>query len=61
MIGYAVYLFQAATLHAFRSVTEKRNYPGHLLMSVVSVFICAGMMVYFAAEAMVEFRLAPFE
>lgn len=52
LLGYAVYLFQAAMLHLYRHVTDEKSSTARLWRSVVPTLLYAGMMTYFAVFAL---------
>lgn len=53
VIAYALYLFQAAGLHAYRYVTSIEKSPARLWRSVVATALLAAMMMFFAIAALV--------
>ena len=48
LLGYALYLFQAALLHAYRYFTDQKKSRARLWRSVIATLLYAGMMTYFA-------------
>lgn len=50
LLGYAVYLFQAAMLHAYRYFTDEIKSPFRLWRLSIATFLYAGMMTYFALK-----------
>jgi hypothetical protein len=53
LFGYAVYLFQAAMLHGYRYFTDEKRLPARLWRSCLTTFLYAGIMAYFAWNAVV--------
>ncbi|MDD2338130.1 MAG: hypothetical protein PHD01_16345 [Geobacteraceae bacterium] len=53
LIGYAVYLFQAALLHGYRYFTDEKKLTARLWRSCLTTLLYAGMMTYFACNAVV--------
>lgn len=51
ILGYALYLFQAALLHFYRYLTDAARSPARLWRSVVATLLFAGMMTYFGVRA----------
>jgi hypothetical protein len=51
LLGYAVYLFQAAILHGYRYFTDEKKSPARLWRSCLTTLLYAGMMAYFACNA----------
>jgi len=51
ILGYALYLFQAAMLHLYRYLTDARRSPARLWRSVVATLLFAGMMTFFGVRA----------
>jgi len=51
ILGYALYLFQAALLHLYRYLTEAPRSPARLWRSVVATLLFAGMMGFFGVRA----------
>jgi hypothetical protein len=47
LLGYALYLFQAACLHGYRYFTDAKKNPARLWRSCVATLLFAGMMVFF--------------
>ena len=48
LLGYAVYLFQAAALHGYRYFTDEKKSPARLWRSFLATLLYAGMMAFFA-------------
>lgn len=48
LLGYALYLFQAAMLHAYRYFTDDKKSPSRLWRSVIATLLYVSMMSYFA-------------
>ena len=53
LLGYAVYLFQAAVLHGYRYFTDEKKSPARLWRSCLTTLLYAGMMAYFACNTVV--------
>lgn len=53
LLGYALYLFQAACLHGYRYFTDKEKSPARLWRSFLSTLLYAGMMGFFALNALI--------
>jgi hypothetical protein len=51
LLGYALYLFQAAMLHFYRYLTDARRSPARLWRSVLAALLFAGMMTFFGVRA----------
>ncbi len=51
ILGYALYLFQAAMLHFYRYLTDATRSPARLWRSVVAALLFVGMMSYFGVLA----------
>jgi len=51
LLGYALYLFQAAMLHFYRYLTELPRLPARLWRSVLATLLFAGMMTFFGVRA----------
>ena len=51
ILGYALYLFQAAMLHFYRYLTDPSRSPARLWRSVVAALLFVGMMSYFGVRA----------
>jgi hypothetical protein len=54
LLGYAVYLFQAAGLHGYRYLTEENKSPARLWRSFLATLLFAGMMTFFGIYALVR-------
>jgi len=48
LLGYAIYLFQAALLHLYRFIVTEKKASARLKTSVIPTFLYASMMTYFA-------------
>lgn len=53
LLGYAVYLFQAAALHGYRYFTDEVKMPRRLWQFCVLTAVLAVMMSFFAISALV--------
>lgn len=51
LLGYSLYLFQAALLHGYRYFTDGKRMPARLWRSCLATFLFAGMMAFFAGHA----------
>ena len=51
ILGYALYLFQAAMLHFYRYLTDVPRSPARLWRSVFAALLFAGMMTFFGVRA----------
>jgi hypothetical protein len=47
LLGYALYLFQAACLHGYRYFTDAEKNPARLWRSCIATLLFAGMMAFF--------------
>lgn len=54
LLGYALYLFQAALLHGYRYFTDSERSPARLWRSFFSTLFYAGMMGFFAIYAFID-------
>ncbi|MDA3946849.1 MAG: hypothetical protein PF439_09245 [Helicobacteraceae bacterium] len=54
LLGYALYLLQAAVLHGFRYFTDAERSPSRLWRSVLATLLYVGMMSFFAFYALVN-------
>jgi hypothetical protein len=54
LLGYAFYLLQAALLHGYRFFTDEKKSPARLWRSFLATLLYAGMMVFFALDALVR-------
>jgi hypothetical protein len=54
LLGYALYLFQAACLHGYRYFTDKVKSPARLWRSFISTLLFVGMMTFFALNALLR-------
>jgi len=52
LLGYALYLFQAAMLHAYRYFTDEKRSRARLWRGVVLTLVLAGMMTFFGVYAL---------
>lgn len=52
LLGYSVYLFQAAILHGYRYFTDEKKSGARLWQIVVPTLLYAGMMAFFALNAL---------
>ena len=50
LLGYALYLFQAACLHGYRYFTEEKKSPARLWRSCLATLLFAVMMAFFAVS-----------
>jgi hypothetical protein len=48
LLGYALYLLQAAFLHGYRYFTDEQKSPGRLWRGCLATLLFAGMMAFFA-------------
>jgi uncharacterized membrane protein YfcA len=48
LLGYALYLFQAACLHGYRYFTDEKKSPARLWRSCLATLLFAGIMAFFA-------------
>ena len=53
LLGYALYLFQAAMLHGYRYFTAKEKSRARLWGGIVSTLVLVGMMTFFALHALI--------
>lgn len=51
LLGYSLYLFQAAMLHAYRYFTDQKKSRARLWRSVIATLLYAGLMTFFAVYA----------
>ena len=54
LLGYALYLFQAAVLHGYRYFTDEIRRPSRLWRSFIATLLCAGCMCFFAVYALLR-------
>ena len=54
LLGYALYLFQAACLHGYRYFTDEIKSPARLRRSFLTTLLLAGMMIFFALNALMR-------
>ena len=54
LLGYALYLFQAACLHGYRYFTDEKKSPNRLWRSCLAILLFAGMMAFFALSALLR-------
>ena len=52
LLGYSLYLFQAAMLHGYRYFTDEIRSRSRLWRSVLATLAFAGMMTFFAVHAL---------
>jgi hypothetical protein len=52
LLGYALYLFQAATLHLYRYLTDEVRSRVRLYRAVLLTLVMVGMMTFFAVYAL---------
>ena len=52
LLGYALYLAQAALLHGYRYFTDAVRSPARLWRSTIATLLYAGMMIFFALYAL---------
>lgn len=55
LLGYALYLFQAALLHGYRYFTDGKRMPAKLWRSCLATLLYVGMMTFFAGQAIVAY------
>jgi hypothetical protein len=54
LLGYALYLLQAACLHGYRYFTDEKRSPARLWRSCIATLLYAGMMAFFAFGALLR-------
>jgi hypothetical protein len=54
LLGYALYLFQAALWHGYRYFTDGKRSAARLWRSCLATLLYAGMMVFFALDALLR-------
>ena len=54
LLGYAIYLLQAASLHGYRYFTDEKRSPARLWRSFLATLLFSGMMTFFAIYALVQ-------
>lgn len=54
LLGYALYLFQAAMLHGYRYFTDEKRSPARLWRSFLATLLYAGVMAFFAFNAILK-------
>lgn len=52
LLGYSLYLFQAALLHAYRYFTDEKRSAARLWRGVILTLVLVGMMTFFAVYAL---------
>jgi hypothetical protein len=52
LLGYSLYLLQAAMLHTYRYFTDKKRSPARLWRGVIPTLLLVGMMTFFAIDAL---------
>ena len=53
LLGYSLYLFQAAMLHLYRYLTDETRSPARLWRAVMLTLLIVAMMTFFAVYALV--------
>jgi hypothetical protein len=48
LLGYSLYLFQAAVPHTYRFLTDERRSAARLWRGVIPTLVLVGMMTFFA-------------
>ena len=54
LLGYSLYLFQAAMLHLYRYFTDEKKPPARLWRSVLLTLLYVGMMTFFAINGLLK-------
>jgi hypothetical protein len=54
LLGYSLYLCQAAVLHGYRYFTDEERSRARLWRSVLATLLYVGMMTFFALHALLE-------
>lgn len=54
LLGYALYLFQAAVLHGYRYFTDEKKSPARLWRSFLATLLFVGMMAFFGIHALLQ-------
>ena len=54
LLGYALYLFQAAMLHLYRYLTDETRSPARLWRAVMLTLVIVVMMAFFAVYALLQ-------
>lgn len=54
LLGYSIYLLQAAILHGYRYFTDEKRSPARLWRSFLATLLFAGMMSFFAIYALLQ-------
>ncbi len=54
LLGYALYLFQAAMLHLYRYLTDETRSPARLWRVVMLTLLLVAMMAFFAIYALLQ-------
>ena len=52
LLGYSIYLFQAALLHGYRYFTDEKKSAARLWRSFIATLLFAGMMAFFALDTL---------
>ena len=52
LLGYSLYLFQAALLHTYRYFTDEKRSAARLWQGVILTLVLVGMMTFFAVYAL---------
>jgi hypothetical protein len=60
VLGYALYLLQAAILHTYNSFRKEKTYKGHLIFSVIGTALIVILLLYFSVTAMQSVKMFPF-
>jgi hypothetical protein len=54
LLGYALYLLQAAILHGYRYFTDEKKSPVRLWRSFLLTLLVSGMMIFFAVSGLIR-------
>jgi len=54
LLGYALYLFQAAILHGYRYFTDEKKSTARLWRSFLATLLYAGLMTFFAFNTLLR-------
>ena len=54
LLGYALYLFQAAMLHLYHYLTDETRSPARLWRAVMLTLLIVAMMTFFAVYALLQ-------
>ncbi|HET6494915.1 MAG TPA: DUF6790 family protein [Thermoleophilia bacterium] len=52
LLGYSLYLFQAALLHGYRYFTDEKRSPARLWRGAILTLVLVGFMTFFAVYAL---------